>query len=467
MGYSSFLESRKELAKELVKELLHDYKYVSLLGSHIEGETVMVNKVSTAIGSSFDAQCGFVLKIYNGSSYSEYSFKDIDGDVKEFAKKIKKEITLSDYLCKKMVHVGIMEDEPHVEKFSRPDTGKKYTTEELVNVCTSLRDEMLNGDKLVINAVAVVGQVIVSKMFISEHKDLEQYYTWTNGYLMCVMRDGDKMSMERSGVCYDNMEKVINELPSKVKHTIEITKKMLSAKHITPGEYDIICTPSISGLIAHEAFGHGVEMDMFVKNRAQAKNFIGQYVASPLVTMHDGGKAYNSVASYFFDDDGILAKDTVIIEKGILKKGISDSLSALQLGTVPTGNGRRESYKRKAYSRMTNTFFAPGKDKLDDMIKSIKHGYMLFETNNGMEDPKNWGIQCVAEYGIEIIDGKLTDNYVSPVVMSGYVPDLLKSISMVSKDLEVIGAGQCGKGYKEWVRVSDGGPYLKAKVKLG
>ncbi|MEA4822323.1 MAG: hypothetical protein VB122_08895, partial [Erysipelotrichales bacterium] len=87
MGYSSFLESRKELAKELVKELLHDYKYVSLLGSHIEGETVMVNKVSTAIGSSFDAQCGFVLKIYNGSSYSEYSFKDIDGDVKEFAKK--------------------------------------------------------------------------------------------------------------------------------------------------------------------------------------------------------------------------------------------------------------------------------------------------------------------------------------------------------------------------------------------
>ena len=91
---------------------------------------------------------------------------------------------------------------------------------------------------------------------------------------------------------------------------------------------------------------------------------------------------------------------------------------------------------------------------------------MLFETNNGMEDPKNWAIQCVCEYGIEIVDGKLTDNYVSPVVMSGYVPDLLKSISMVSKEVTVIGSGSCGKGYKEWVRVSDGGPYLKAKVKL-
>jgi transitional endoplasmic reticulum ATPase len=62
---------------------------------------------------------------------------------------------------------------------------------------------------------------------------------------------------------------------------------------------------------------------------------------------------------------------------------------------------------------------------------------------------------------------ELTDNYVSPVVISGYVPDVLKSISMISDDFKVVGAGSCGKGYKEWVRVSDGGPALKVKVKLG
>ena len=115
---------------------------------------------------------------------------------------------------------------------------------------------------------------------------------------------------------------------------------------------------------------------------------------------------------------------------------------------------------------MTNTFFEGRNDKLEDMIKSVKHGYMLFETNNGMEDPKNWQIQCTAEYGIEIIDGKLTENYVSPVVMSGSVPELLKSITMISGGEEIIGAGMCGKGYKEWVRVTDGGPALKVKVKL-
>ncbi len=152
---------------------------------------------------------------------------------------------------------------------------------------------------------------------------------------------------------------------------------------------------------------------------------------------------------------------------GGMVAGLSDLASAAQLGTAPTGNGRRDSYKRKAYSRMTNTFFEAGHDKLEDMIASVKHGYMLFETNNGMEDPKNWQIQCTAEYGIEIVDGKLTDNYVSPVVMSGSVPELLKSISMVSDHFKVIGSGMCGKGYKEWVRVSDGGPNLKVRVKLG
>ena len=262
-------------------------------------------------------------------------------------------------------------------------------------------------------------------------------------------------------------EKALDKMLKEVNKTADIAIKLLKAKPIVPGEYDVITDPSITGLIAHEAFGHGVEMDMFVKNRAKGKDYIGQYVASPLISMHDGATSADSVASYFFDDDGVLAHDTLIINEGKLQTGISDMLSALELGTIPTGNGRRESYLRKAYSRMTNTYFSKGESKLDDMIKSIKHGYYLCDTNNGMEDPKNWQIQCTAEYGLEIVDGKFTGNIVSPVVISGYVPDVLKSISMVSDSFEISGAGYCGKGHKEWVRVSDGGPHLKARVKLG
>ena len=150
---------------------------------------------------------------------------------------------------------------------------------------------------------------------------------------------------------------------------------LLDSKQIEPGEYECICTPDVTGLIVHEAFGHGVEMDMFVKNRAVAKDYIGEYVASPIVTMHDGALAAEQTATYFFDDEGSAAQDTIVIEKGILKRGISDLRSAYQTRTNPTGNGRRESYKRKAYTRMTNTFFEAGTDKLEDMLASVKYGF--------------------------------------------------------------------------------------------
>ena len=118
----------------------------------------------------------------------------------------------------------------------------------------------------------------------------------------------------------------------------------------------------------------------------------------------------------------------------------------MSLGTVPTGNGRRESYKRKAYTRMTNTYFEPGKDKLEDMIASIKYGFLLEDASSGMEDPKNWGIQLMVNVAREIKDGKFTGKVFSPIVMSGYVPDLLKSITMMSDEIKLGGSGFCGKG---------------------
>ena len=263
-----------------------------------------------------------------------------------------------------------------------------------------------------------------------------------------------------------NSADALDELMELSRECTDIALRLLNAKTIVPGKYEIITDPSISGLIAHEAFGHGVEMDMFVKNRAKAKDFVGKRVASDLVNMYDGAASCVSAASYFFDDDGVEAKSTCIIKDGILQTGISDCLSAMELNTEPTGNGRRESYKRKVYTRMTNTFFEKGDSNLETMIKSVKHGYYLCQTNNGMEDPKNWQIQCTASYGLEIKDGKFTGEIVAPVVISGYVVDLLSSISMVSNERKVIGAGMCGKGHKEWVFVSDGGPCLKAEAKL-
>ncbi len=450
-----------------MKELKKSFNYVSVLGVDIKATDIVVDKTTSGIDPGSDMECGFVIKMSNGHEFYEYSLDDISGDMEALAKEIAASLAISDSLKENTIDEVHLNDEPLVKSFERAGDFENYKDSEILDFCKGICKTLCDKSENVLNAQVYVGLLEVSKLFISENRELDQNYTWANGTAVVVYNENDKTIQAHEGTYSHKLSEVMNELPEKIEKLLHKAHMLTLAKPVVPGEYDVITAPSITGLIAHEAFGHGVEMDQFVKDRALAKQYVGKYVASPICNMRDGAASTLSAASYFFDDDGVLAGDTQIIKDGILVTGISDLASATQLGTTPTGNGRRESARRKAYARMTNTFFEKGNDKLEDMIASIKHGYMLFETNNGMEDPKNWAIQCVAQYGIEIVDGKLTDNWVSPVVMSGYVPDLLKSISMISDDFEIIGAGHCGKGYKEWVRVSDGGPALKVRVKLG
>ena len=465
MALSNYLESVRGEMKALVKALEPYYEYVSVLATDCSSTSYRVDRNNSFVtaGQDFVSECGFVIKVHNGKAFGEYSASSIAGDKEELARRIVAAIDLDSR--EGTIECPVPQDPHKKASYSRESDFDAYSDKEILDFCQGIKDAILASDDKVLNAIVLVRPIVINKLFVSRGRELDQHYGWVNGIMMAVYRDG-KVVQAREGWFGNQMKEVFAKMPTLVDKLVDKARHLAAATPIEPGVYDIITDSSITGLIAHEAFGHGVEMDQFVKDRALAKSYVGRYVASPIVNMHDGAAATLSTASYFFDDDGVEAKDTLIIKDGILVAGISDLVSAEELGTSPTGNGRRQTFAHKAYSRMTNTFFEPGKDKLEDMIASIKHGYMLFETNNGMEDPKNWQIQCTAEYGIEIVDGKLTDHYVSPVVMSGSVPDLLKSISMISDEFLVLGAGSCGKGYKEWVRVSDGGPNLKARCKL-
>ncbi len=464
--FSKYLKGKKPIIQKLIDLLGEKYSYVSVLATDVSGVNIVVDKTSTNVVPSGITESGFVVKVFNDAVYSEYSTNEIEEkNLPEIIEKINQLTSEKGSISN--VKVQVLKEEPLTKTFVRKNKGLVYSTDKIIEILKGYVEETLKTSPLIVNARCSIENTEISKMFISKAKDLEQYYTWSNPRAFVLTRRDNNTRYAYDGFGINSIEKGLADLKASLETTAKLGLELLDSVTPTPGFYDIVTDPSITGLIAHEAFGHGVEMDMFVRDRAQAKEFMNLRVASPLVSMHDGADAAFSVASYFFDDDGVLAHDTKIIDKGILVSGISDALSALQLGTEPTGNGRRESYKRKTYTRMTNTFFERGTSKVEDMIKSIEYGYFISTTNNGMEDPKNWGIQCAAHYGREIKNGEFTGKIVSPVVMSGYVIDLLNSISAVSKDFNVVGSGSCGKGYKESVRVSDGGPCLKAKVKIG
>jgi TldD protein len=114
---------------------------------------------------------------------------------------------------------------------------------------------------------------------------------------------------------------------------------------------------------------------------------------------------------------------------------------------------------------MSNTYFESGDTKLSDLIGQVENGIYLDKFSSGMEDPKGWGIQVICHYGREIKNGILTERMFAPIGVTGYVPDMLESIVGVSDEIELDG-GTCGKGHKEDVLASSGGPHLLMKARL-
>ena len=482
--FSAYLDALTPLLRQTLDELRPYYDYISILSTDSKGLSLNLGQRRKAVSNTnMTTECGTVIRVYKDGLYSEYAFNtpEIIGESEDTAQRAKhlaehlkntldQQLDLLKATGTAIYETGELPDEP-LELFREKETEQlpeEADLERLIALGMELSDEGMKTIKGALDVLVNGSSTHISKLFLSKNRFLRQSYVYTEASIASYARsEAGEIKTIYTGVSGCCGPEILENLREELKKLPKMMEDTLASGKIEPGEYEVITGPEVTGLIAHEAFGHGVEMDMFVKGRALGAEYIGKRVGSDLVTMHEGALCDDSVTAYVFDDEGVLAGDTVEIENGILRTGICDSLSALRLGTQPTGNGKRENFSHKVYTRMTNTVFDSGEDTFEDMLASVSYGYLLDGMESGMEDPKHWGIQCIIARGYEIRDGKLTGKVVSPVVMTGYVPDLLGNITMASKDRCIFGNGGCGKGHKEWVKVADGGPYLKTKARLG
>jgi len=462
---SEYLQKVRPIACSCIKELQTAFDYISVLGTDSSGLAFSATPGELRVSDSRWIERGFVFRAQRNGRIAEYACTELPQTASYIQEKLD-ELLSSPVTA---IQYPLIPDEPAQKQYFATIEKDPFTAppESILSVLATIRDRLAAYSREIIHTSAVAEFMRVSKIFISPSRSLEQSFYWSQSYLIGLARRGNRTKeIYRSFSGLKGLE-LLDEMATEIDDAGAVLMELLDASSIEPGVYDVILDPDVSGTLAHEAFGHGVEMDMFVKKRARAAEYLGQPVASSIVQMFDGAADVQHCGSYLFDDEGQFSTTTQIIKDGILLTGISDTLSALKLGTKPTGNGRRQAYDHKAYARMTNTYFAPGNDTLDAMIKSIEYGWLLQKMNSGMEDPKNWGIQLIVLIGREIKNGKLTGKVVNPVVCSGYVPEVLSNITMISKDFELSGSGHCGKGYKEYVKVSAGGPYIKTKMRLG
>ena len=212
------------------------------------------------------------------------------------------------------------------------------------------------------------------------------------------------------------------------------------------GEMPVVLGPGLTGVLLHEAIGHGMEADFNRKKQSTFATMIGKKVAEPFVTIVDDGTVPNLTGSINFDDEGTPSQKTVLVEKGILKGYLHDKISAKHYKVKPTGNGRRQSYQHYVIPRMRNTYMEAGQSTPEDVIKSAKTGIYVEDVANGEVKIGEGDFAFYVSAGRMIENGKLAAP-IKDINIMGNGPKMLANITMMGSDLEFFtgGGGACGK----------------------
>ncbi len=252
-------------------------------------------------------------------------------------------------------------------------------------------------------------------------------------------------------------DEVLNDYAQKAVHQA-LTN--LDARPAPAGTMTVVLGPGWPGILLHEAIGHGLEGDFNRKGTSAFSGRIGERVAAPGVTVVDDGTISQRRGSLNVDDEGNATQCNVLIEDGVLRGYIQDSLNARLMGVAPTGNGRRESYAHVPMPRMTNTYMLNGGKDPAEIIASVGRGLYAVNFGGGQVDITSGKFVFSASEAYMIENGKLTYP-VRGATLIGNGPDALTRVSMIGNDMCLDpGVGTCGKEGQS-VPVGVGQPTLR------
>jgi TldD protein len=258
-----------------------------------------------------------------------------------------------------------------------------------------------------------------------------------------------------------------DRLSTMVDEAVDRTMIQFEAKRPPAGEMPVILAAGASGILLHEAIGHGMEADFNRKGTSIYSDMMGEKVAEPFVTVVDQADIPRERGSLNYDDEGNKAGRTVMVENGILKSYLHDEISAKQYGIEPTGSGRRESYQYAPMPRMSCTFMEDGPHTRDEIIAAVDHGIICETYTNGQVQIGAGDYTFYVKNGWLVEGGKITAP-IKDVNIIGNGPESLKRITMVANDARLdTGGWTCGKNGQS-VPVSQGIPtVLVSKMTVG
>lgn len=461
-------EAAKDLLLKAIKTLETSVEYADALYERTEGVAITKDNVEERVSTPRNVR-GFVLRAYKKGQWREAGGYDFSAEsVQDTARKLahfepfskgsKDSVKLQQvkpWKLDKKLPVKISPSEVDVE-------------EKLENVRRLHRDAV-SYDKRIINVRVSYDDTVGERVFANtEGSVLRQVVPHTSIFVMPIAKEGGRMDydyLSLGGTVGFEVVKNLDEKP--VRETAKSSIELLQARAPPSGHFTVILDQGMTGTFAHESFGHGCEADQIVRKRSYLVPYFGKRIGFDKLSICDDGTLLGGNGSFAFDDEGVKSRKNYVLRNGVLEGYLHERYSASLMNAEPTGNGRRDSFLRKLFVRMTNTYVEPGDYDLDEMIEEVDYGVMLLNPVSGMEDPLAGGMELKSKKGRVIEKGKV-GRVLSTLTLSENVPALIASIDAVGKKSQFsTESGTCGKGYEDFVPVGDGGVYIRAKAVVG
>ncbi|MBQ6286764.1 MAG: TldD/PmbA family protein [Bacteroidales bacterium] len=301
----------------------------------------------------------------------------------------------------------------------------------VLKVIVSLSDQvsdimMFNSDEELVCDTRPLGTLAVSVVF--SHEGKTENKTVSRSY-----RTGYEMITD------ELLEEIANEAVAGIDERFE-------ARRPKGGQMPVVMGAGASGILLHEAMGHAFEADFNRKGQSVFSGKIGQKVCDESISIVDDGTISRNRGAVNFDDEGIPGQKTFMVRDGILTSYLHDRISAAHYGVVPTGNGRRESFRYAPIPRMRATYMLGGKSRKEDIIASVKKGIFVDQFSNGQVQIGEGDFTFFVKSGFLIEEGRLTMP-VKDINIIGNGPKALSDIIAVGNDPKIDeGAWTCGKG---------------------
>ncbi|HDI07119.1 MAG TPA: TldD/PmbA family protein [Candidatus Bathyarchaeota archaeon] len=334
---------------------------------------------------------------------------------------------------------------------------------EKIQLASSINERVFSYDQRIKSCTVDYLDIMGTNYFINNegtYIEQDKLYVWSR--ILATAKEGEIYAFAREEIgSTAGFEVFETETPEIVGERIaKRAVEQLKAKTPKGGIFPVVIGPNVVGVFVHEAFGHLAEADLTLSGSVLMDK-IGKKVASDVVTVYDDGTIDGAFGSFKYDDEGVPAQKTLLIENGRVVGLMHSRETAHKFEAAPTGNVRAEDFRYEPIIRMRNTYMAPRDHSFEELLEDIRFGYYLKSFRGGQAN-LDGTFQVGIQEAYEIVNGEIGAP-VRNASISGNTLETLKKVDAVGKDFE-LWPGRCGKGQIAFI--CDGGPHIRVREVL-